>query len=58
MIDEVCETCGYEPCENGCFESTTEDFIDDIRLESLAIVYLGDFLSDARCINMANIFLP
>ena len=57
MIDEVCEACGSEPCESGCFEAPAEDFIDGIRLESLAIIYLGDFLSDARCINMANSFL-
>ena len=57
MIDEVCEACGSEQCESGCFETSAEDFIDDIRLESLVIIYLGDFLSDARCINMANSFL-
>ena len=47
MIDEVCEACGSEPCESGCFEPEAEDFIDGIRHESLAIIYLGDFLSDA-----------
>ena len=55
----ICEYCDYSPCVcNGSSEFTINDIEDfDDRHENLVIVYLGDFLSDARCINMANSFL-